>query len=122
MGYVATSMSIPSVKKAICEAGTGLYIAQYVTDGGGAYDTIFDSTVNLTDIDELTITFVNDAATDVKCSIGGVLKFTESGSGAVINIIDTSGNTGETSIKLEIQDAGATKNITDLTMWASNGA
>lgn len=115
-------MAIDSIKRAIWEASTGLTILLYKTDGGAAYDSFFDSDIDLSNIDEITVAFTNDAATDVKCSIGGVLKFTESGSGATINIINTSGNSGVTNIKLEIKDAGATKNITNLTMWASKGS
>lgn len=122
MPISVTSVSLASIKKAMWEASTPVIIGLIYTDGTGAYNDIFNSDVDLTDIDELTLVSTTTGNSTLRCSIGAVVKATQSGASGHTDLIDTSAITGITNIKLEAKDLGATSNVQDITLWASVGS
>ncbi len=122
MGYAVTEVNISDVKRAFWEASVPIDIGLIYTDGTGAYNDVFNADVDLSNIDEIMVAFTTTANSTLRCTIGGAVKFTQGGADGYTKIIDTSGISGITNIKLEVTDAGAKTNVQNITMWASIGS
>ena len=119
MGYVATSVNIPSVKKALFETTT-YYLGNCGMAATTAYHTFFKQTMNFTDIDRLQFSLYGEQNTTMRTSIDGSVESTCSPSNQYTYFsIDCSGMTGELVLLIECTnvDAGAAKALKDICFW-----
>lgn len=119
MGYVALNVSADAVKQMIWESSIPIHFPVLYPLRTSTYDTVIDTTVDLTNIDEIQVHWINAGGSILRLTIGGSVKFTNNTNGWTTEIVDTSANSGATAIKLETSDAGGAAYFEKLTMWAS---